>query len=224
MDEANEFFDRYFASAPRLKRAHIEAYKAHARGTWVPAGPKGSREDGLPLPPPPSPPPQSPADLEPLPAGARVWKIAPDKDAKEWSAWERQIGEDGEGFVAMGWNASVGGHAAKTSQKDLALPCDAREQCSMSDCTTSRRSRASTWSIAPSQIDNGKGTGDEFLARAHRAEIEHRDTPCQRTSCGASRLETAGSCIWWARLPQPISRSPAARPKPSTKAGWMRSS
>jgi len=98
MDGAKDFFDRYFASAPRLERAHVEAYKARARNTGMPAGPKGSREDRLPLPS------RSPAELERLPAGARIWKIAPGKDAKEWPAWVRQIGEDGEGFVAMGWN------------------------------------------------------------------------------------------------------------------------
>ncbi len=51
MSDAKEFFERHFAYAPRLKRAHVEAYKTRTMGTGLPAGPKGSGEDRLPLPP-----------------------------------------------------------------------------------------------------------------------------------------------------------------------------
>ena len=98
MKEAKDFFDRYFTDAPDLERAHVEDYKRHARSNALPLRPKGLREDCLPSPPPP------PGELVRLRRSARVWKISPGKRAEFWPAWKRQIGEDGEGVVAMGWN------------------------------------------------------------------------------------------------------------------------
>jgi HKD family nuclease len=98
MNDAQEFFDRNFAGAIDLKRAHVEAYKRRVKSNPLPAGLIGSRGD--PLPPGPSPQPTNGK----FAGGARVWKIAPGKDGKGWPDWERGIGEDGDGYVAMGWD------------------------------------------------------------------------------------------------------------------------
>jgi hypothetical protein len=96
--DAQEFFDRYFTGAPLLKPADLETYKMHAEKTPSASGAARSDEDALPQPPGKPPPP-----IE-LPAGARLWKIAPGKDAKDWDEWAREIDDDGVGVVAIGWN------------------------------------------------------------------------------------------------------------------------
>ena len=105
MDDANNFFDRYFASAPRLTRTTRAGLQVHARDTGVPAGPKGSREDCLPLPPQP----------EILPACCASLDDCPRQWCQGVACVAREIREGGEGFVAMGWNevGSLDGFATK---------------------------------------------------------------------------------------------------------------
>ena len=98
MNDAQGFFDRNFACAPELKLADVQAYKRRVKSNPLPAGLTGSCGDPLPAGPNPQP------TNRKFQHGARIWKIAPGKDGKGWPDWEREIGEDGEGFVAMGWD------------------------------------------------------------------------------------------------------------------------
>ena len=155
MRDAMEFFERHFTGAPRLERVHVQNYKLCSRRAVLPAGPKGSREDRLPSRP------QSAGEFGGVSPDARVWKIAPGKDAKRWPGWEREIGEDGNGFVAMGWN-EVG------SLDDFATIDDLRIKVAETAKNVWNREwpRKTNEKYATDQLwafRNGPGEGDLFI-------------------------------------------------------------
>jgi len=96
LQDAQEFFDHYFDSAPLLKRKDVDAYKRHIpQKNGAPM--EEAKEDDLPSPP------QRKHALAVMKPN-KIWNISPGRDARCWNEWVRAIDDDGEGIVAIGWN------------------------------------------------------------------------------------------------------------------------
>jgi HKD family nuclease len=112
IEAALEFFELHFNYAPSLERKHVSAYRAKSFET------EGyvyglSKEDKLlsPL--------KRKLDLQNLRPNT-LWKIAPGANARYWPEWLKNIDEDGEGFIAIGWDEAgdLNGFKSYESLKD----------------------------------------------------------------------------------------------------------
>jgi len=90
------FFEYYFKPAPLLKRRDVDKYKPKIPGRTGGVGER-TKIDDLPSPL------QRKHDLENM-RPRKIWKISPGRDACYWDEWLNLIDDDGEGFVAIGWN------------------------------------------------------------------------------------------------------------------------
>jgi len=96
MKDTLDFFELHFNSAPFLKRKHVDAYRPRFHETEGYAY-GGSKEDEL------LSSSKRKIDLQNLHPKI-MWKIAPGRDARCWPEWLKNIDEDGEGFIAIGWD------------------------------------------------------------------------------------------------------------------------
>ena len=99
LQDVLKFFNYYFDSAPKLKPKDVEMYSPREpHGGRVFVG--GPREDSLPSPV------KRKRELKIL-RPERLLKIAPGRDACYWAEWVKMIDDDGEGFIAIGWDVGT---------------------------------------------------------------------------------------------------------------------
>ena len=94
-EDVTNFFEQHFNQAPALRKKDVDRYQPRK-----PAGRRGYRgpkEDELPSP-------QTRKHRLDALSPRKVWKIAPGEDGDCWHEWLSSIDEDGQGFVAMGWD------------------------------------------------------------------------------------------------------------------------
>lgn len=96
LDEVNVYFNHYFSFAPKISKKIVSSYKPRIvlRNTKKV---RGITEDFLPSP-------LSMKEELDITKPRNLWKIAPGRDAEFWHEWFDEIDDDGEGFVAIGWD------------------------------------------------------------------------------------------------------------------------
>ena len=90
------YFNYYFEKAPVLKSKDLSNYYIFRPKTEIRQGYK-SDEDELPAP-------LSRKNVLQNLKVKKLWKISPGRKARYWQEWLEEIDEDGEGFIAMGWD------------------------------------------------------------------------------------------------------------------------
>lgn len=96
MQDSTRFFNHYFNPAPILRKKDVDEYPSRLPKGGARSSAKFN-EDDLPSPL------RNKHILEEL-KPRKIWKIAPGEDAKYWPEWVELIDEDGEGFIAIGWD------------------------------------------------------------------------------------------------------------------------
>ncbi len=98
LKDAEKFFKFYFDTAPDLTQDDVKKYTSATNKISERASKIKGEEDTLP----------SPVQIKEKlisPQPKKIWKISPGKKARYWkSEWLQFIKDNGDGFVAIGWN------------------------------------------------------------------------------------------------------------------------
>ncbi len=94
--DVNTFFDSHFSHAPMLSKNDIKHYNPQQNKI------RRASRSKIPLDalPPSTSTKKIAEDIQPL----SLWKISPGEDASHWELWVDVIDENGDGFIAIGWD------------------------------------------------------------------------------------------------------------------------